>query len=68
MKQTATCFEDKAKAVSELKPMIDDPVLQRVIREKRGDKEPLQKKVFYWAIRNKQYAFVRFLLSARLHR
>ena len=68
MKQTVTCFEDKAKAVAELKPMVDDPVLQRVLREKKGDKEPLKKKVFYWAIRKNRYAFVRFLLSARLNR
>lgn len=68
MKQTVTCFEDKEKAIAELKPMVDDPVLQRVLQEKKRDKEPLKKKVFYWAVRNKRYAFVWFLLSARLHR
>ena len=64
MKQEAAHC-DRAAAMEHLRSIIDDELLQKVLREKRGDKTNLKKRILYWAIRHKRYSLCYALLAAK---
>lgn len=64
MKQEVTHCS-RTEATAHLRSIIDDDLLQSVLRKKRGDKTNLKKRILYWAIRNKQYGLCYVLLAAK---
>lgn len=55
----------RTEAMEHLRSIIDDDLLQSVLRKKLGDKTNLKKRILYWAIRNKKYGFCYALLGAK---
>lgn len=62
LKQEVVLAENPGKAIRKI---IDDPVLQQVLCAKKKDKTNLKKRMLFWAIRNKKYSIVTFLLNVR---
>lgn len=68
MKQVVAYYNDYDKAKEELQVMINDDVFQQVLLEKKHDKEGFNKKMLYWAARNKWYFLCYVLLAAKVRR
>lgn len=64
MKQEAACH-DRKRAIRNLRQIVDDRLLQQVLDRKRGDKTNLQKRILFWAIRNRCYLICHTLLRAK---
>ena len=64
MKQEVA-HHDRRTAIARLRTVIDDELLQNVLREKRKDKTNLKKRTLFWAIRWKQYSLCYVLLAAK---
>lgn len=66
LKQAVVYYGNYGKAIAELRTMINDPVFQSVLTEKKKDRDGFNKKLFYWAARNKLYFLCYFLLAAKV--
>ena len=60
-----TVYHDRRTAVKHLKAIIDDDLLQQVLRDKKKDKMNLKKRILFWAIRNRCYQLCYALLIAK---
>lgn len=65
LKQEVAHFPNKQEALSRIKLIVDDAVLQQVLEQKKHDKTGLARKILLWAMRHKYYNLCYFLLTAR---
>lgn len=52
-------------AIARLKKIIEDPLMQNVMHEKKRDKVSVKVRLLFWTIRNKYYGFCYLLLHAQ---
>ena len=64
MKLEVACFGFR-NAIKRLRQIIDDDIMQGVMKEKRGDRVNPRKYLLYWTIRNKCYSLCYLLLVGR---
>lgn len=64
MKQEVACHDGKS-AIKRLRVIVDDEILQEVLRKICKDKTNLKKRIFYWATRHRLYIVCYALLSAK---
>lgn len=62
LKQEMACSENPKEGI---RCIVDDPVLQEVLRTKQRDKQNIKKTMLFWVIRKKWYWAVRVLLNAQ---
>ena len=60
-----TAYHDRKTAVKHLKSIIDDDLLQKVLRDKKKDKTNLKKRILFWIIRNRCYLLCYVLLIGK---
>lgn len=64
MKLEVACFGFR-NAIKRLRQIIDDDIMQGVMKEKRGDRVNPRKYLLYWTIRRKRYTLCYLLLVGR---
>lgn len=61
-----TVYHDRRTAVKHLRAIIDDDLLQKVLRDKKKDKANLKKRILFWAIRKRVYFLCYLLLTLKI--
>lgn len=62
MKQEMTSPRAYGERMAEVKRIVDDPVLQEVLRANRKDHVSITRRVLFWTVRNKRYTLCGWLL------
>ena len=65
LKQEAARMDNKADAYRQIRKIVDDDVLQSVLKKKKKEKLGIKQTILFWAMRRKRYALCCFLLQAR---
>ncbi len=65
LKQECMVKRPLSETIDSIKRIIDDPVLQTVLKENKKDKCPIARKILFSAIRSKAYRLCYLLLNGR---
>lgn len=65
LKQEIKSGKDKLNIYISIKSIVDDTVLQEVLKNNKYDKVSFTRKILFWAIRNKLYHICIFLLKLK---